>query len=78
MEAIHFRHPTLLVRMKRIPAPGTYFEEIGLMNQVESVWKLAIKLDVGTLEIWFQQLQDYVKQMEECCKTLTRKRPTDV
>jgi len=40
------------------------------MNQVESAWKLIIKLDVGALEIRFQQLQDYTNQMAEDCDTL--------
>jgi len=40
------------------------------MNQVESVWKLVIKLDVGALEIRFQQLQDYTNQMAEDCDAL--------
>jgi len=40
------------------------------MNQVESAWKLVIKVDVGALEIRFQQLQDYTNQMKDHCQTL--------
>jgi len=40
------------------------------MNQVESAWKLVIKLDIGALEIRFQQLQDYMNQMTEECDAL--------
>jgi len=40
------------------------------MNQVESAWKLVIKLDIGALEIRFQQLRNYTEQMEDHCKTL--------
>jgi len=39
------------------------------MNQVESAWKLIIKLDIGALEIRFQQLRDYTEQMEDHCNT---------
>jgi len=42
--------------MERIPVHRIYLEEIEVMNQVESVWKLVIKLDVGVLKIRFQQL----------------------
>jgi len=41
-----------------------------MMNQVESAWKLVIKLDVGALEIRYQQLQEYMNQMEDHCKNL--------
>jgi len=41
--------------------PGIYFEEIKLMNLMESVWKLVIELDVGAIEIRYQQLQNYVE-----------------
>jgi len=51
--------------------PGIYYEELGLMNQVESGWKLVIELDVGAIEIRYQQLQDYIKNTEESCKRLT-------
>jgi len=47
-----------------------YFEEIGLMNQIESVWKLVIELDVGTIEIRYQQ-QDYIRNAKERCGRLT-------
>jgi len=50
---------------------GIYYEEIGLMNQIESVWKLVIEFDVGAIEIRYQQLQDYVKSTEGRCKRLT-------
>jgi len=40
------------------------------MNQVESTWKLVIKLDVGALGIRLQQLQEYTNQMEDHCKNL--------
>jgi len=50
--------------------PGIYFEEIELMNQVEFAWKLIIKLDIGVLEICYQQLRDYTEQMEDHCNTL--------
>jgi len=50
--------------------PGIYFEEIGVMNQIESAWKLVIKLDVRALEIRSQQLQDYINQLEEHWKTV--------
>jgi len=51
--------------------PGIYYEEIGLMNQRESVWKLVIELDVGAIEIRYQQLQEYIKDTAERCKKLT-------
>jgi len=57
--------------------PGIYFEKIGVMNQVEFAWKLVIKLDVGALEIRFQQFQDYTNQMENL-SNLDRERPIDV
>jgi len=41
------------------------------MNQINSVWKLVIELDVGALEIRYQQLQDYIKTTEGHCKRLT-------
>jgi len=41
--------------------PGIYFEEIKLMNLMESVWKLVIELDVGAIEIRYQQFQNYVE-----------------
>jgi len=40
------------------------------MNQVESAWKLVIKMDIGVLEIRYQQLRDYTAQMEDHCNTL--------
>jgi len=51
--------------------PGIYYEELGLMNQIESGWKLVIELDVGAVEIRYQQLQDYIKNTEERCERLT-------
>jgi len=51
--------------------PGIYYEEIGLMNQIKSVWRLVIELDVEAIEIRYQQLQDYVKSTEERCKKFT-------
>jgi len=50
---------------------GIYFEEIGLMNQIESVWKLVIKL-IGAIEIRYQPLQDYVRSTEKRNGRLTR------
>jgi len=50
--------------------PGIYFEEVGILNQIESAWKLVIELDVEALEICSQQLRDYTEQLEEHCKTL--------
>jgi len=41
------------------------------MNQIESVWKLMIELDVGAIEIKYQQFQDY-KNTEKRCKRLTK------
>jgi len=41
------------------------------MNQIKSVWKLVIELDIGALEIRYQQLQDYIKRTEERCRLLT-------
>jgi len=41
------------------------------MNQIKSVWKLVIELDIGTIEIRYQQLQDYIKKTEERCERLT-------
>jgi len=40
------------------------------MNQVESAWKLVIKMDIGVLEIRYQQLRNYTAQMEDHCNTL--------
>jgi len=51
--------------------PGIYYEELGLMNQRKSGWKLVIELDVGAIEIRYQQLQDYIKDTEERCVKLT-------
>jgi len=52
-------HPTPLVHINEknfnVHPVHSIFEEIGVINQ-EFVWKLAIKLDVGALEIRFQQL----------------------
>jgi len=57
--------------MDRIqPYTRIYFEEIGLMNQIESMWKLVIELDVRAIEI-YHQLQDYVRSIEERCGRLT-------
>jgi len=50
---------------------GIYYEEVGFLNQIKSVWKLVIELDVGAIEIRYQQLQDYIKNTEEHCKRLT-------
>jgi len=55
--------------------PGIYYEELGLMNQIESGWKLVIELDVGAIEIRYQQLQDYIKNTEELCKKPTGNTP---
>jgi len=41
------------------------------MNQIESVSKLVIELDVRAIEIRYQQLQNYVRSTEERYKKLT-------
>ncbi|KAL6252253.1 hypothetical protein P5V15_015224 [Pogonomyrmex californicus] len=50
--------------------PGLYFEEVGFMNQVQTTWKLVIKLDTTALRIRAQQLQDYLEQTDQRCKSI--------
>ncbi|XP_072762326.1 uncharacterized protein [Anoplolepis gracilipes] len=42
--------------------PRIYFEKIGKVNQVESAWKMVIKLDITALSHRHQQLQGYMAQ----------------
>jgi len=50
--------------------PGIYYEKIGKMQQVESTWKLAIKIDVTAIAVRTQQLQNFINETEEFCKKL--------
>ncbi|KAL6252209.1 hypothetical protein P5V15_009231 [Pogonomyrmex californicus] len=50
--------------------PGIYFEEIKLMNQVQTTWKLVIKLDINTLEKRARQMENYLDQTNERCKSI--------
>jgi len=50
--------------------PGIYYEKIGKMQQVESTWKLAIKIDVAAIAVRTQQLQNFINEVEEFCKKL--------
>ncbi|XP_024888575.1 uncharacterized protein LOC112465302 [Temnothorax curvispinosus] len=47
--------------------PGIYFEKIGVMNQVESAWKMVIKLDIIAMDHRYQQLQNYMAQTKALC-----------
>ncbi|XP_072758153.1 uncharacterized protein [Anoplolepis gracilipes] len=46
---------------------GMYFEKIGKVNQVESAWKMVIKLDITALSHRHQQLQGYMAQTRALC-----------
>ncbi|KAL6254701.1 hypothetical protein P5V15_014009 [Pogonomyrmex californicus] len=48
--------------------PGIYYEEIGQLRQVESAWRLVIKLSAKELEIRHQQLQDYMEETAIQCR----------
>jgi len=48
--------------------PGVYFEKIGTLQQVEANWKLAIKIDVTTINLRVAYLQKYLEQAEEICR----------
>ena len=43
------------------------------MQQVESIWKLAIKIDVTAIVVRTQQLNNFIKEAEELCKKLQDK-----
>jgi len=50
--------------------PGIYYEKIGKMQQVESAWKLAIKIDVTAIAVRTQQLNNFINEAEGLCRKL--------
>jgi len=50
--------------------PGIYFEKTGLLQQVESTWKLIMQIDIEAIDIRNWQLQEYLNEIEKFCKRL--------
>ncbi|XP_036149094.1 uncharacterized protein LOC118647760 [Monomorium pharaonis] len=50
--------------------PGIYFEKIGILHQVESSWKVIIKVDATSLTKRLTQLEKYVHKTDNLCQTI--------
>ncbi|XP_036144140.1 uncharacterized protein LOC118646024 [Monomorium pharaonis] len=50
--------------------PGIYFEKLGGLHQVESFWKVVIKIDVTTLSKRLAQVEKYVRKTDNLCKMI--------
>jgi len=49
---------------------GIYFEKTGQLQQVESIWKLILQIDIEAIDIRVWQLQDYLNETKKVCKKL--------
>ena len=47
--------------------PGIYYENIGNLHQVESSWKLVVRIDITSLAKRLTQLQGYVNKSKNLC-----------